>query len=118
MTSGSQRKRAARRAGIETAREEWTDHEFGISLETMPSGRHRVRWQMDQDPTITLLGLSRLRGLLEVVEREYVLGLRQDGDSWDDIGWTLGITGEACRRRHAAAEAELLAALGEEELDD
>lgn len=95
------------------AREEWTDDQYGISLDRTAAGRVRFRWLVDQDLSVALLGLSQVRGLLDVLEREYVFGLRQGGDSWDDIGWLLGITGEAARRRHAAAELEYLRSLGE-----
>jgi hypothetical protein len=110
MPSGKSRKREERQAAVRHAVDHWGDHEFGISLEEVRQGhgsRMRLRWLLDNDPYVVLMSLPYLRGLLDAVEREYVLALRVEADtSWEDLGFALGITGEAARRRHRPAELE------------
>lgn len=53
------------------------------------------------------MGLRPLRQLVDAIEREHVLGLRAVGVSWQDVGFFLGMTGEAARRRHAELERSL-----------
>jgi hypothetical protein len=43
--------------------------------------------------------------LLDQVETELALQLRAEGDSWADVGFFLGLTGEAARRRYGPLEA-------------
>lgn len=109
--SGTRSKRDRRRRALEEARETWTDEAYGISLELIRQGRGqraRLRWLIDEEPMLALMGLHALRRMLDGVERELVLAGRSDGLSWEDLGWALERTGEAVRRRHAAAEAEYL----------
>jgi hypothetical protein len=109
--NGKASKRDRRRLAVGQAREVWADEEFGLSLDQAPSGRVRLRWDVDDDPGISLLAIERLRGLLDVITEESVLTMRSEGGSWADIGWYLGITGEACRHRYAVKEAAYLASL-------
>lgn len=114
MTSGRLSKRDRRRAAAENMREVWSDEDFGLRLEVSERGRTRVSWSLDPDPAMSCLALPRFRALLDEIEREAVLELRVAGDSWDEIGWFLGINGESVRRRHQQAEREYLAGLNGE----
>jgi len=107
MASGSARKREARAAGVEALREVWADREYGVTLSQSRGGQLRLSWVIDSHEEIALLGLSTVRGLVDEVERENVLALRAVGVSWADIGFFLGMTGEAARRRHGQVEREL-----------
>lgn len=110
MTSGRSRKRAAERAGVDQIREIWSDTDYGVRLERVRRGRGqatRLVWDLDAEPVITLMALPVVRSLLDSIEREYVLGERAIGTSWDDIGYLLGGSGEAARRRHARVADEL-----------
>ena len=117
MDASSRRKqlRQARRTKIEHARDVGSQAEFGLTITERRSGL-RVQWDVDRDSFVALLALHRLRdGLLAQLEQELVAGLRLQGVSWEEIGWALGVSGEAARKRLRAAEelAERLAA-GEE----
>lgn len=109
--SGKRMKRERRRAGVVAMREQWSDPEFGLQIDSYANGRTRVTWSVDREPSMALLGLGRLRSLVNELEEELVLSLRMDGESWDEIGWLLDRTGEAVRRRYAAAESAYRAAL-------
>lgn len=112
---GKQTKRERRREAFETALQVRTDPEFGIRVEDTPRGGYLVQWRSNPHPTEILMGMTRLRAVLEDLEREVVLALRvADGYSWEEIGWCLEVTGEAVRRRHSAAELEVLAAIDAE----
>lgn len=98
--------RQKRRAAVEQSRVEWSNREYGVALETIRQGhgeRVRLRWVLDPDPFVVLLSLGTVRQLLDQVEAEAVSGSRQDGASWEELGWALGLTGEAVRRRHVAS---------------
>ena len=103
---GKRTRQAKRRAALDNARVEWRDHEYGISLETIRLGhgeRARLRWLLDPDPMVVLLSLGAMRKVLHEVEGQYVRACRQDGASWEELGWALGVTGEAVRRRHVSS---------------
>lgn len=111
------RRKAQARVAAEQRRTVFRDEEFGIRLERdSPSGgrdRLRVVWQVDAQPFLALMALDRLRkGTLHALEESLVSECRIDGLSWDDIGFFLGISGTAARKRWPGVDAaveELLA---------
>lgn len=48
------------------------------------------------------LDLARARAVVEAA----VIGCREEGISWDSIGWAVGTTGEAARQRWRDADVE------------
>jgi len=84
---------------------------FGLSLGM--NGRYRraeVRWLIDADPMIALMGLNALRAeLLAPLEADLVLAGRRAGLSWDDLGWCVGLTRTAMMKRHPDADREAFA---------
>lgn len=107
MASGSARKRAAREAGLDSLREVWADRDFGVSLAQSRGGQLRLTWIIDSHEEVVLMSLDTVRRFVDEVEREHVLALRAVGVSWADLGYFLGMTGEAARRRHSALQHEL-----------
>ena len=105
--SGSQTKRARRAARVEELREVYTDDDFGLRLDADNRGRLRLQWRPDQDPALGLLGLERVRRLLDEMETEWVLYTRADGASWGDVGMLLGITAEGARKRFGQVVRDL-----------
>lgn len=104
--SGAQKKRGRRRERIAAAHVEWADEDFGLSLERDRRGggdRLQVIWRLNPDPVLSLMAVPHVLQLVAELEREWVLVQREAGDSWDDIGWCLGISGETLRRRHGKA---------------
>lgn len=112
---GRQTKRQRRAAGIQHAREVYTDAELGIRADLDRQGRLKVQWHPGRDETVGLISLERLRGFLDAVEAELVLSLREQGLSWDELGWCLGQSGEAVRRRHWSADLAVSSAGGGDE---
>lgn len=104
-TAGRKRAlRDRRREGLATARESGSDEGFGIKLGTGRADRMQVTWSMDHDPFLALMGLGRLREYLSAFEVELVAKCRyQSGLSWDEIGWAVGVSGEALRKRLSVA---------------
>lgn len=108
---GKQTKRQRRRESIEAASEVLEDHELGVRVELTPRGGYLVQWRSKAHPVDQLMGLERVRAALADIEQEVVLAARvAEGFSWEEIGWCLGITAEAARRRHVQAEREILGA--------
>lgn len=103
--SGRASKRQRRREAVSTARGTWEDDAFGIRVEGMSGGRARLTWTTDRDLSIAAMALERVRRVVSGLESEIVLGLRIEGESWDDIGFLLGKTGEAVRLAHGPTEA-------------
>ena len=54
-----------------------------------------------EESAIALTALLELRQLLDHLELEHVIALRQHGRSWTDIARILGITRQATRERFA-----------------
>jgi hypothetical protein len=91
--------REARATRVKNAREVWGEEEFGLSMTQHRSGA-RVTWNVDRDPFIALMSLDRMRRVvLDGLEVELVLQLRMAGESWEDIGVALDVSGEAIRKR-------------------
>lgn len=112
MTSSATRRKLRRqdtKSRLQQKREEAGDETFGISLRPLKSAEWfaRVRWYVDRDPFQALIALSRLRQTLSGVEHELVHGCREAALSWDDIGFALGVTGEAVRKRYVDTERHL-----------
>jgi len=106
MTTGKQRKRAVRRAHVDEVREFWTDDQFGIRMAHVGRGRAerlRLTWDVDPLADMALVALPYLRAAVDMIEQEQVLICRADGLSWDDIGFALGISDVAARKRHGEA---------------
>lgn len=61
----------------------------------------RVPW----DPAVALAGLRALRSMIENLERTYVAACRDQGQSWSDIGWALGVTPQAAHARYVRRAA-------------
>lgn len=105
--------RERRRLVLDTARETATAEELGLTLE-VKRGRARLVWDIDPEGDLALLALPYVRQLLEDVETELVLAMRVEGASWSDLGFLLGTTGEAARKRFQPLEVEYLRAAGGE----
>lgn len=112
--------RERRRQVLEEARTLWHNEEMGVRLEEVPpkggrgAARQRITWTTDSDPFVTLMGLTRARGVLREFEHSYVVQARLAGVAWDEIGWALEITGSAARKRWPEVDAEAEALLAEE----
>jgi hypothetical protein len=50
-------------------------------------------------PAVALAAIPHLRRLLDRLEHEHVIALRQQGYNWADIARILGITRQAARER-------------------
>lgn len=98
-------RRRRRLQAADRARTTWADQDFGLSLRAKGGGRASLRWDIHPEPGLALLALPRLRAVLEQVETQLALQLRAEGDSWADVGFFLGLTGEAARRRYGPLEA-------------
>lgn len=100
MATKKRTHRERRRERVENLHASAELSDFGIRYERQASGREVVRWWLDRDPYLALLALPYVRQLLDEVERSLVISLREQGFSWEELGWSLNITGEAARRRH------------------
>jgi hypothetical protein len=107
----SQRERLKRQRAekIRHAQEVWKDQEYGISVsETRRGGR--LTWDIDREQFVALMGLHQLRGhVLAGMEHDLVIGLRAAAIPWDEIGWALGISRDAVRKRHPDADRDVRA---------
>jgi DNA-directed RNA polymerase specialized sigma24 family protein len=111
---GKQTKRERRRQVVETRSEVLDDRELGVRVELTARGGYLVQWRSGTSSIDQLLGIERVRTALDDIEREVVLACRiAEGYSWEELGWCLGLTAEAVRRRYAGAERDLLAAVAE-----
>lgn len=80
--------------------------EYGIALAEKRSGLV-VEWSVGWEPYSALIALAHLRDVtLSTIERDLVATLRNAGVSWDSIGFALGISGEAARRRFVSVVVE------------
>jgi hypothetical protein len=53
------------------------------------------------------MALNHLRrGILVGLEEELVVTLRAQGLPWDEIGWALGVSRDAVRKRHPNADRD------------
>lgn len=75
--------------------------EVGLVVRRLKSA-FQVRWTVPAEPQERLLAIGRLRQTLARIELVAVADAREDGLSWDDIGWALEVSGEAVRKRLAA----------------
>lgn len=103
---------AARREAAEALPEDGvlSDSVWAYEVRPVRMGHHylRLRWYVDRDPYSALTALDVLRRkVLEPLEAALVAQARQEGQSWDDIGFALSITGEGARKKHHAATVEL-----------
>lgn len=112
--NGRASKRDRRRADVEIQRNVWSDDVFGLRFDQLASGRPVFRWTFDTEPAINLVAVERVQQFLAMATEEWVLALRADGDSWDDVGLVLGVTGEAARRRFAPLESDYAARVGDD----
>jgi hypothetical protein len=55
---------------------------------------------LHEEPANALTALLELRQLLDQLEHEHALALRQRGRTWSDIARLLGITRQATRERY------------------
>ena len=99
---------------IRHAQEVWKDQDYGIKIEETRRGL-RLTWDQDRESFTALMALNHLRRLLVELEDELVVTLRIQGLPWDEIGWALGISRDAARKRHPNADrdAQAMAAGGE-----
>lgn len=95
----TQRARKRRSEARAAAREVYGAGELGLQLTQRPNGRLRLQWDVDADPSMALFAVGHVHALVDLVVHELVLALREEGESWADIGELLDITGEAARRR-------------------
>jgi hypothetical protein len=63
-------------------------------------GRPQLKWTMDRDPFHALIALAHVRGVLLSFEREFIRQGREQGLSWDQLGFALDVTGESVRKRY------------------
>ena len=104
-----------RQEKIRQAQEVWKDEDYGIKISETRRGL-RLVWDQDRDPLVGLLSLDYLRRtMLAQLESELVVTLRAEGLAWDEIGWALGVSRDAVRKRHPSADrdAQIKAAAGE-----
>jgi len=100
---------------IRHAQEVWKDKDYGITFVETRRGA-RLTWDIDRERFVALMGLHQLRDeVLASLERQLVVQLRGAGIAWDEIGWALGISRDAVRKRHPDADrdARAMAAGGE-----
>lgn len=100
---------------IRHLQEVWKDQDYGIAVSETRRGA-RLTWEIDREQFVALMGLHQLRGqVLARIEGDLVIGLRAAGIPWDEIGWALGISRDAVRKRHPDADrdARAMAAGGE-----
>lgn len=84
----------------------WQDADYGIKISETRRGL-RLVWDQDRDPLVGLLSLDYLRRrMLAQLESELVVTLRSEGLAWDEIGWALGISRDAVRKRHPTADRD------------
>jgi hypothetical protein len=94
---------------IRHAQEVWKDHEYGISVSETRAGA-RLTWDIDREQFVALMALQHLRGhVLAGMEHDLVIGLRAAAIPWDEIGWALGISRDAVRKRHPDADRDVRA---------
>jgi len=110
-------KRQRRAARAEQAHLLHADEVFGIRLHELASGRFQLKWTSDPAPDLALMAVPRLTTLLEAITVELVLECRAGGDSWSDVGFMLGVTGEAARSRFSGLEAQWSAAVSASDLE-
>jgi len=100
---------------IRHAQEVWKDQDYGITISETRRGA-RLTWDIDREHFVALMALHQLRGqVLERLESELVTELRAAAIAWDEIGWALGVSRDAVRKRHPDADrdARAMAAGGE-----
>jgi len=100
---------------VRQAQAVWKDKDYGITISETRRGL-RLVWDQARDPFAGLLALDYLRrGILQELESELVVTLRAEGLAWDEIGWALGISRDAVRKRHPSADrdAQIKEAAGE-----
>jgi hypothetical protein len=95
---GTNNARALRRQVLSQRAARAADLNFGIAWGEH-RGRRVLQWSMPDDPASALMCLPELRRELEEVELGAVVRCRLDGDSWEQIGALLGVTGTAVRVR-------------------
>lgn len=106
MTSSATRRKQRRqmqRERFEEIRDDWRDEQFGLSIRGYKPGqawRGQFRWSIDRDSYLALMALERARQALDGLEMQLVEEVRTDGASWDDVGFALGLTGEAVRKKY------------------
>jgi len=104
MTSHRKWLKERRAEKIRLAQEVWKDEDYGIKIAETRQGA-RLTWDVDRDTFVALMALHQLRGsVLARMESDIVIGLRGGDVAWDEIGWALGITGQAAKKRHPAAD--------------
>ncbi len=90
--------------------EVWKDQDYGIVISGTRRGA-RVTWDIDREQFVALMGLHQLRDqVLARMEGDLVVGLRAAAIPWDEIGWALGISRDAVRKRHPNADRDAQAA--------
>jgi hypothetical protein len=104
MTSHRRWLKERRAEKIRLAQEVWKDEDYGIKIAETRHGA-RLTWDVDQDSFVALMALHQLGDVvLARMESDIVTVLRGEGVAWDEIGWALGITGQAAKKRHPAAD--------------
>lgn len=94
---------------IRHAQEVWKDQDYGITISQSRRGS-RLTWDIDREHFVALMGLHQLRGqVLESLERQLVIQLRAAAMPWDEIGWALGVSRDAVRKRHPEADRDVRA---------
>ena len=84
----------------------WKDEDYGIKISETRRGL-RLVWDQPREAFEGLLSLDYLRrGVMQQLESELVVTLRAEGLAWDEIGWALGISRDAVRKRHPGADRD------------
>lgn len=105
-TATTERRKRAAGLPVETEPSEpFSDSLYGYELRPLRSaGRARLRWVVDSEPHLALVGLQALQEkVLEPLEVALVADCRAEGIGWEDIGFFLKMTGEGARKKHGAA---------------
>jgi hypothetical protein len=98
--------RQGRRHQALQARDAWRDAHFGIRVQTSDRREEycRLEWRVDSEPVVALLAASRVRAMVDALEVHAVRELRLQGESWDDLGAFLAMTGVGAQRKFALVE--------------
>jgi hypothetical protein len=105
-TTNRARVKQQRAEKIRHAEEVWKDEDFGITISETRQGL-RLTWNQDRETFTALMALNHLRrAVLAGLEGELVVTMRSQGIAWDEIGWALGISRDAVRKRHPNADRD------------
>lgn len=93
-------------ADVQPGRRDLDPDDDGVTVSFGPDGRamFKPRWLREASPAVVRDAekLQSIAGALALGQEQLTVWVersRRDGMSWERIGWCLGITGEAVRKR-------------------